>query len=122
METSHKRNFYCLFKSKFTFEHNLVKLRPIDRKRTCSFLTFNLKLPIETGRWTGVPRHERLCNLCNDGVGDEFHYLFYCKHQLIVNFRQKFIPKYFYINPNLTKAKGMFSSCNTRLLSDISRF
>jgi hypothetical protein len=28
-------------------------------------------------------------------IGDEFHYLFICKHELIAALRSKFIPKYY---------------------------
>ena len=35
------------------------------------------KLPIETGRWMGLERKDRLCTECNI-LGDESHYLFYC--------------------------------------------
>ena len=39
----------------------------------------NTHLPIEKGRWLGIPRHERVCRLCNAiQLGDEFHYLFSC--------------------------------------------
>ena len=34
-------------------------------------------LPIETGRWSGQPRHERLCGDCNE-VGDEDHIIYRC--------------------------------------------
>ena len=34
-------------------------------------------LPIETGRWSRVPREERLCRVCNV-LGDEKHVLFTC--------------------------------------------
>ena len=34
-------------------------------------------LPIETGRWSGCPRHERLCDTCNE-VGDEDHLIYRC--------------------------------------------
>jgi hypothetical protein len=33
----------------------------------------NIKLPIETGRWPNTPREERICHLCNVGLGTEFH-------------------------------------------------
>ncbi len=43
------------------------------------FRTSNHKLPIETGRWNGIERSERKCNLCNlKDIGDEFHYLLIC--------------------------------------------
>jgi hypothetical protein len=38
----------------------------------------NIKLPIETGRWSMTPSEERICHLCNVGLGTEFHFLFEC--------------------------------------------
>jgi hypothetical protein len=38
-----------------------------------------MKIPIETGRWVNIPQDKRFCRFCNDGIGDEFHYLFTCK-------------------------------------------
>ena len=44
------------------------------------FRLFNTHLPIEKGRWLGIPRNERVCRLCNSNqLGDEFHYLFSCQ-------------------------------------------
>lgn len=43
------------------------------------FRTANHWLPIETGRWSGVPRDERKCPVCNT-MGDEYHHLFECDH------------------------------------------
>ena len=45
----------------------------------CKYRTCNHKLPIETGRYNGIPRQERLCS-CSDKLGDEFHFLFQCTH------------------------------------------
>jgi hypothetical protein len=36
-------------------------------------------LAIETGRWSGTPRNERVCEMCDQGVEeDELHFLFEC--------------------------------------------
>jgi hypothetical protein len=36
----------------------------------------NLRIPIETGRWYNIPKDERVCTLCGQSIGDEFHLLF----------------------------------------------
>ena len=41
------------------------------------------KLPIETERYTNVPRLERVCALGCKALGDEVHYLFACEHRAI---------------------------------------
>jgi hypothetical protein len=40
------------------------------------FRCSNIKLLIETGRWSMTPREERICHLCNVGLGTEFHFFY----------------------------------------------
>ena len=54
-----------------------------------------MKFPIETGRWQHIARNDRICTFCRANIGDEFHFLFICKHELIADFRSKFIPNYY---------------------------
>jgi hypothetical protein len=42
-----------------------------------------MKFPIETERWHNIVRNDIICTLCRENIGDEFHYLFICKHELI---------------------------------------
>jgi hypothetical protein len=55
------------------------------------------------------PTGKKDCKFCSDGIGDEFHYLFTCKSTDINLLRCKYIPPYFYTNPNVYKMKGMLS-------------
>ena len=48
-----------------------------------------LKLAVETGRYSNIPRNERICHICKT-VEDEYHFIFDCKmynipRQLLVN-------------------------------------
>jgi hypothetical protein len=53
-----------------------------------------VKLPIETGHWLNITRHDRVCILCNNrNIGDEYHYLFEC--QFFAQKRKECLPKYF---------------------------
>ena len=79
---------------------------------SCKLRTCNMKIPIETGRWENTPKE-------NDGIGDEFHYLFTCKSTDINLLRYKYIPSYFYNNPNVYKMKGMLSICHVQLLTNV---
>lgn len=46
-------------------------------------------LPVQSGRYSQIPRAQRICKICNDGqVGDELHLLFNCKQSDIVIERQ----------------------------------
>ena len=87
--------FYSEYKRGFRIEKYLVKLNSYDRAMIAKFRCSNIKFPIETGRWNGVPKHERICNLCGNGIGYEFHYLFICEKQEIKIIREKFIPIYY---------------------------
>ena len=42
-----------------------------------------MKFPIETGRCQNIARNDRICTFCRENIGNEFHYLFICKHELI---------------------------------------
>ena len=37
------------------------------------------KLEVETGRWKGVAREDRICSLCKEDMGDESHFLTSCE-------------------------------------------
>ena len=37
------------------------------------------KLEVETGRWRGVAREDRICLLCKKEMGDERHFLTSCE-------------------------------------------
>ena len=69
-----------------------------------------------------IARNDRICTFCRDDIGDEFHYLFICKHELIADLRSKFIPKYYTLNPTIHKLKGLLSLCKVPLLNHISLF
>ena len=67
--------------SNFGFE-NYLKILPYfeDRRRLTKFRLSAHKLLIETGRYKGIPRNERLCERCLLGeVEDECHFLFKCQ-------------------------------------------
>ena len=38
------------------------------------------RLPIETGRYLGIPRLDRVCPLCHSGMDNEAHYLLQCPY------------------------------------------
>lgn len=123
IDNSSRGSFYELFKQNFGLETYLLRLPEKSRIWITKFRSSNIKFPIETGRWHNIPRHERICSLCNEGLlGDEFHYLFVCKNSIVVNLRKLYVPKYFSSHPSIYKFKGMFSNYHTTLLSKISMF
>ena len=72
-----KLDLFCQLKTKPVMSPHLVY--PIsfrERQAINKFRTSAHNLPVETGRYLGITdRAQRLCPLCNQGVGDEPHYL-----------------------------------------------
>lgn len=66
---------------------------------------------INCNRWAGISREQRLCTLCGNGVGDEYHLLFTCVHPVVSELSSKFIPNYHKTNPNMNKFGGLLSIC-----------
>ena len=122
VENSSRGEFYSIFKFEFGFENYLSNLSAKKRINLSKFRCSNMKFPIETGRWQNIARNNRICTFCRDNIGDEFHYLFICKHELIADLRSKFIPKYYTLNPTIHKMKGLLSLCKVPLLKHISLF
>jgi hypothetical protein len=59
IENSSRGEFYSLFKNNFGLENYLPKLPVQNRIWMTKLRTCNLRIPIETGRWTNIPRQER---------------------------------------------------------------
>ena len=72
----------------------------------------NLRIPIETGRWYYIPKDERVCTLCGQSIGDEFHLLFCCCNEYLVNLRRIYLPRYY---PSIVKMNGLLSFCNVEV-------
>ena len=86
------------------------------------FRCSNIKFPIETGRWNGVPKHERMGNLYGNGIRDEFHYLFICEKQEIKTIREKFIPIYYTKYSTELKLSRMLMYCHEELYRNLASF
>jgi recombinational DNA repair protein RecR len=99
-----------------------ICLSEFGRKHVSKLRTSNCKMPIETRRWQNVSREDRICHLCRDGVGDEYHHLLLCKDEAAFEIRQEYIPRYHHLNSNINKICGLLSPCNVKLLSNITVF
>jgi hypothetical protein len=69
---------YRIFKDTFGFEDYFNILNEKDFLIFCKFRAVNHRLPIECGKWKNLERENRMCNLCNSDIGDEFHYILKC--------------------------------------------
>lgn len=112
---------YRLFTNDFQLQYylrsNLCKKNKIILSK---FRTSNHRLPIENGRWQNIDRNERLCNLCQDEIGDEYHYIFKCTS--LTSERNKYIPILFSKNPNIVKFYDLFSSKKMSVLNNLCKF
>ena len=114
---------YRIFKTEFNFENYLNSLAPRFRNLFCKYRSGNFKLPIETGRWRNVPRSDRKCTLCNKNeVGDEFHYLFTCTFDPILQARHRFLPTFCQQNPNILKFHSLFNNSDAYILKKYVNF
>jgi hypothetical protein len=78
-----KLDTYVTVKNNFGFEKYLDKIKNFEQRRTLTRFRISAhKLAIETGRYKGIPRHDRICTRCTDNtVEDERHFLFFL-HQV----------------------------------------
>ena len=81
----------------------------------------NIKLPIGAGRWSNTPREERICHLCNVGLGTEFHFIFECTSADVQRLRCQFIPIYYTRYANMYKMKGLLSLCNVKVQGPVTK-
>ena len=67
VNNSSKGQTYRIFKQNFGFE-NYIKISPKFRTIFMKFRTTNHHLPMETGRWHGLPLCDRIhvCTLCKN--------------------------------------------------------
>ena len=99
VDSSSSGTNYRIFKESFETSKYIKILPNYFTKILMNFKTRNHKLPIEIGGWKNIPHSERTCSLCNNDIGDEYHYILSCKH---------FIKQYYTNYPNTLKLKQLF--------------
>lgn len=121
IEISSKGISYRLFVDNFEMQHYLLSnISTKNKILLCKFRTSNHKLPIETGRWSNIPKSDRICTLCFEDIGDEFHYIMVCK--CFDEVRKQYIPNFYRNNPNVLKYYSLFSTKKLSLLNNICKF
>lgn len=116
----HEDTNYKLFKETINLEKYMIVLQENEYKPILAYRTRNHKLPIETGRWSKTDRHLRICNLCNEDLGDEMHYLLSCKR--LKNARKLYVKPYYYTRPNILKYGQLLNSHNLKELKNLAKF
>ena len=114
---------YVEFKLEFKLEKYLLCENHNYRQAICNFRLNNTRIPKVTGRYKGLERSQRFCNVCNNNsVGDEFHVLFECKNPSIVNFRKKYLPKFYVTRPSMWKLITLLQSDKMKVIRGLGAF
>ena len=61
------------------------------RSHVAKFRISAHKVLIETGRYVNTERQNRICTLCERGIGDELHYFSKCNNAPLKVNREKYI-------------------------------
>lgn len=118
---SSKGNNYKLFKDNQQFEAYLKILSRKNYTPLIKFRTGNHRLPVEVGRWEGIPYTKRKCTLCEkNDIGDEFHYLLICP--TFATERNTLLKPYYFRRPNIITYKELLNTRNKIVLSKLSKF
>ena len=116
-------DIYVVFKQEFKLEKYLLCENHKYRRAICNFRLNNTRIPKVTGRYRGLERSQRFCNLCNDNrVGDEFHILFECNNISIMDIRQKYLPKIYTVQPSVWKMILLFQTDKTKVICKLGAF
>ena len=80
-----KLRTYVTFKCNYGFENYLSIIRHFEQRKCITRLRISAhKLQIESGRYQGTLRQNRICLRCTSGeVEDEVHFLFKCDTHLL---------------------------------------
>jgi hypothetical protein len=112
---------YRTLKSDPSFAQYLLTASKKDAITLCKFRAGNSKIPVVTGRFTGIERHERKCQLCSfNEIGDEFHYIMSCPH--FNTSRRRLIKENYWTRPNIKKLGELFSSTDEKQIHNLAEF
>ena len=111
---------YRIFKDTFEMNPYFMNLSNYKCRILTAFRTRNHRLPIEIGRWSSIPLNERTCRLCNNGIGDEYHYILSCNS--LVAQRKQYLKPYFYKRPNIMKFHSLMNDNNEKNMNKLCSF
>ena len=95
---------------------------PSHRRALTKLLTSSHRLRCETRRWERpvVPYENRMCLVCLDKIGDEFHFLLECpRHQSL---RSRLIGRYYWNRPSMLKLQQLLNSTCTKVIRAVGKF
>ena len=111
---------YRILKDKFEINDYFTYLPTKKCRLLTAFRTRNHHLPIEVGRWSSIPINDRICRLCNNGVGDEFHYVLECN--FLNEQRRQYINAYYIRNPNTVKFHSLMNDSSRKNIFRLWQF
>lgn len=122
INNSSRLDTYSSIKYKFEFESYLDYIKDKRfRVALTKFRTSSHDLLIEKGRYTNVPRLERICNNCSSRrIENEFHFLFTCSQY--ADLRKKYLRRYYYTWPTLQKFTNLLLSESKIIVRDLSKY
>ena len=71
------------------------------RQSVTKFHMSGHKFPIESDRYLKIPKELRICDICGEGIGDEYHCFLHCNHVLLELSKDNFTNKIRNINESL---------------------
>ena len=102
LQNNHKLQLYSTIKKSYKLEKYLEKIQIFTHRQAVSKLRLSCHpFPIEMGRYRNIDKEDRICNLCNEGIGDEEHYLTTCSNPTIKTLQNKLINSISAIKPTL---------------------
>jgi hypothetical protein len=122
ISSSPKLESLFMFKTEFRFEKYLQAVVCNSHRVALTKLRISShNLHIETGRYTGVDRHLRVCAKCNMSViENEYHFLLVCPYYS--DLRSTHLPRYYCHWPNLYKFVNLLNTTNVKLLINLAKF
>lgn len=113
---------YCVFKHTFESEKYLNVITENKYKVALSrFRISSHSLLIETGRYDGTPREQRICRSCTmNKLEDEYHFLLVCPNYR--ELRSKYFKPYFCHWPTMHKFEILLSSSSKKTICNLAKF
>lgn len=113
---------YCIFKHNFDREIYLECI--YERKYLIALSRFRVSahhLFIESGRYSNIPREQRLCKSCSmKKLESEFHFLLVCPNYR--DLRIRYFKPYFCHWPSLNKFASLLNSTSKIVINNLSKY
>ena len=122
IENSSKLHCYRSFKTCFEYENYLnCVINDKQRIELTRLRCSSHHLLIEEGRFSSIPRENKICKLCNlNKKEDEFHFVLICPHYHQI--RSQFIPNFYYTQPSSYKFILLMKNYSKKTANDLSKY